>query len=226
MQWHDGSRQWIDLKILKGSNPIQVAEYATARDIADHPVFVWWVPYVLRKRNVIVSAVNSRVHKCSHKYGIEVPGSVKEALDFDRRNRNTFWADAFTKEMGNVCVAFEILGLNDKPPVGWYKAFGHIVFDVKMDFTRKARWVKDGHKTPDSTTPSFAGVVSRRRICVTLTYAALLGLPVIGVDIRNAYLQALSSEKHYIICGPEFGIENEGCICIICRALYGSKVAG
>jgi hypothetical protein len=161
VQWHNGSRQWIDLKILKQSNPVQVAEYATACDIAEHPAFAWWVPYVLRKRNVIVSAVNSRVCKCSHKYGIEVPRSVKEAFDFDRRNGNTFGADALTKEMGNVCVAFEILGPNDEPPVGWYKASGHIVFDVKMESTRKAQWVKDGHRTPDSTTPSFAGVVSR-----------------------------------------------------------------
>ena len=104
--------------------------------------------------------------------------------------------------MGNVCVVFEILGSNDKPPVGWYKASGHIVFDVKMDFTCKARWVEDGHKTPDSTTPSFAGVVSRESIRVTLTYAALLGLPVIGADIWNANLQAPSSGKHYINCGP------------------------
>ena len=203
-----------------------MAEYATACDIAEHPALAWWVPYVLRKRNVIVSAVNSRVRKCSHKYGIEVPRSIKEALDFDRRNGNTFWADALTKEMGNVCVVFEILGPNDKPPVGWYKVSGHIVFDVKMDFTRKARWVKDRHNTLDSTTLSFAGVVSWEGVCVILTYAALLGLPVIGADILNAYLQAPSLEKHYIICGPEFGIENEGCVGIICRAFYGGEVAG
>ncbi len=41
VQWHDGSHQWIDLKILKESNPIHVAEYATARDIAEHPAFAW-----------------------------------------------------------------------------------------------------------------------------------------------------------------------------------------
>ncbi len=138
MQWNDGSRQWIDLKILKESNPVQVAEYATARGITEHPAFAWWVPYVLRKHDVIVSAVNSRVRKCSHKYGIEVPRSVKESLDFDHRNGNTFWADALTEEMVNVCVPFEILRSNDKPLVGWYKASGHIVFDVKMDFTCKA----------------------------------------------------------------------------------------
>jgi hypothetical protein len=103
---------------------------------------------------------------------------------------------------------------------------GHIVFGVKMDFTWKAQWVKDGHKTPDSTISSFAGIVSQDSIRISLTYAALLGLPVIGADICNAYLQAPSSEKHFIICGPEFGIENEGRVALIWRALYGGKVAG
>jgi hypothetical protein len=67
--------------------------------------------------------------------------------------------------------------------------------------------------------------VSRDSIRISLTYAALLGLPVIGADICNAYLQAQSSEKLFIICGPEFGIENEGHVALIWRALYGGKVA-
>ena len=57
-------------------------------------------------------------------------------------------------------IAFKILEPGQKAPSDWHKATGHIIFDVKMDFTRKAWWVNDGHKTPDSTTPSFAGVVS------------------------------------------------------------------
>ena len=95
-----------------------------------------------------------------------------------------------------------------------------------MDFTRKARWVKDGHRTPDPTTSAYAGVVSRESIRIALTYAALNGIAVKAADIRNAYLQAPSSEKHYIVCGPEFGIENQGRIALIRRALYGGKVAG
>ena len=129
--------------------------------------------------------------------------------------------------MGNVCVAFKILGPNAKAPPGWHKASGHIILDLKMDFTRKACWVKDGHKTPNSITSSFTGVVLRDSIRIALTHAALLGLPVIGADIRNAYLQAPSSEKHFIICGPEFGIENEGRVTLIWRALYvGSRLYG
>ncbi len=197
-----------------------------ACDIGEEPAFAWWVPYVLRKRDVIVSAVNSGVCKTSHKYGIELPSSVKNAIEINCKNSNTLWQDALAKEIGNVCVAFEILGPNAKAPPDWHKALSHIVFDIKMDFTRKARWVKVGHKSPDSTTSSFAGIVSHDSIHVSLTYAALLGLPVIGVDICNAYLQAPSSEKHFIICGPEFGIENEGHVALIWRALYDGKVAG
>ncbi len=107
-----------------------------------------------------------------------------------------------------------------KSTSGLAQSFGEHCFDVKLDFTRKARWVKDGHKTPDSLTSSFAGVVSRNSICISLTHAALLGLPVLGANIRNAYLQALSSEKHFIICGLEFGIENEGHVSLIRCTLY------
>jgi hypothetical protein len=135
-----------------------------------------------------VKAVNSHVCHTSHKYGIELPTSVKHTIDIDCKNKNIFWQDALKKETGNICIAFEILGPNKKAPPGWHKASGHIVFDVKIDFTRKAHWVKDGHKTPDSLTSSFAGVVSRDSIHISLTHAALLGLPVLGADIRNANL--------------------------------------
>jgi hypothetical protein len=85
--------------------------------------------------------------------------------------------------MCNVCVAFEILGPGMKAPPGWHKASGHLIFDVKMDFTMKARWVKDGHETPNSATSSFAGVVSRDSIRIALTHAAPVCLPVLGADI-------------------------------------------
>ena len=70
--------------------------------------------------------------------------------------------------------------------------------------------VLDGHKTPDPIGSTYAGVVSSESICIAFTYAALNGLDIYAADIRNAYLQAPSSQKHYIICGPEFGLENEG----------------
>ncbi len=68
--------------------------------------------------------------------------------------------------------------------------------------------------------------MSRDSVRIALTYAALDGLGVTAADIRNAYLQEPSSEKHYIICGAEFGLENVGKIALMKRALYGGKSAG
>ena len=224
--WRDGTEQWIPLKDLKESNPIEVAEYAKAKDIATEPAFRWWLPHVLKRRDRLISAVKSRVKKTTHKYGIEVPTSVQHAFELDRKNGNTFWRDAIKKEMTNVGIAFDILDRDEKVPVGYEKVTGHIIFDVKMDFTRKARWVLDGHKCPKPDMSTYAGVVSRESVRIALTYAALNGLDVFAADIQNAYLQAPSSVKHFIVCGPEFGLEHEGKKALIVRALYGGKTAG
>ncbi len=226
VKWADGSNTWIPLKDLKESHPIETAEFAKARSIADEPAFAWWVPYTLRKRDIILSKIHARIRKTTHKYGIEIPTSVENANEIDRRNSNTLWKDALAKEMTEVGVAFEVLEEEMKAPIGWSKVTGHLVWDVKMDFTRKARWVLDGHKTPNPIGSTYAGVVSRDSIRIAFTYAALNDLGVFAADIRNAYLQAPSSQKDYILCGPEFGIENIGKIALIRRALYGGKSAG
>lgn len=224
--WKDGSEQWVPLKLLKESHPVEVAEFSVSRSIDHEPAFHWWVPYTLRKRDRIISAVNSRVTKISHKYGIEIPRTIKAALALDVKNSDTFWRDAINKEMENLKVAFDILPEGKNAPPGYAKASGHLVFDVRMTLERKARWVKDGHRTPEPGWSTYAGVVSRESVRIAFTYAALNDLPICGCDIQNAYLQAPSSEKHFIICGPEFGLENEGRKAIIVRALYGGKSAG
>ena len=134
--------------------------------------------------------------------------------------------DALRKEMYNVGVAFEVLEEGAIAPKGWKRVTGHLIWDVKMDFTRKCRWVLDGHKCPDPEGSTYAGVVSRESVRIALTYAALNGLDVFAADIRNAYLQAPSSQKDYIICGEEFGLENVGKVALIHRAVYGGKSAG
>ena len=225
-EWKDGSSAWVPLKVLKESNPVEVAEYVTALDLEDQPAFAWWVPHTLKKRDRIVAGINSRVRKRNCKFGIKIPRSIKEAKIFDDENGNTLWQDAYAKEMYNVGVAFKILNDGEAIPVGYKKASGHLIFDLKMDFTRKARWVKDGHLTPDLENSKYVGVVSRESVRIALTYAALHGIEVMAADIRNAYLQAPTSEKHYIICGEEFGLENKGKRALIVRALYGGKAAG
>ena len=122
--------------------------------------------------------------------------------------------------MKTVQIAFEILG-HHRISMHWES-----IFDVKMDFTGKARLVAEGHRTPDPVYSTYAGVVSREAVRIALTYAALNGLNVEAADIQNAYLTAPTSEKFYITCGPEFGSENIGKNAIVTRALYGTKSAG
>jgi hypothetical protein len=86
--------------------------------------------------------------------------------------------------------------------------------------------VLDGHKTTNPIGSTYDGVVSQESVRIALTYAALNKLEVTAANIRNAYLQAPSSQKHYIICGPEFGLENQGKKALIMRALYGGESAG
>jgi hypothetical protein len=141
------------------------------RGIADEPAFAWCVPHTLRRRNAILSAVKARVRKKTHKYGIEVPTSLDRAKELDRINGNTLWMDALKLEMHNVGAAFGFLDDGKSAPQGW-KASGHIIWDLKMDFTRKARWVLDGHKLPTPEGSTYAGVVSRESVRIALTYAA------------------------------------------------------
>ena len=132
---------------------------------------------------------------------------------------------ALVKEMYIIGVAFEILAEGQLAPRGWRKVMGHLVWDVKMDFTCKAQWGLDGHKTPNMEGSTYARVVSRESIRIVFLYAALNGLDVFTADICNAYLQAPSSRKDYVICRAEFGIENIGHVGLIHRALYGGKTA-
>ena len=64
---------------------------------------------------------------------------MKEALAIDEENGDTFSFDAIAKELKNVKVAFKIPDDDEVIAVG-YRAQPipcHLIFDVKMDFTRK-----------------------------------------------------------------------------------------
>ena len=78
---------------LKELHPVLVAEYAKTLGIDHEPAFNWWVPHVLRKRDRIISLVkrrNVRYLKRTHKFGIELPKTVAEALEIDRKTGTSF----------------------------------------------------------------------------------------------------------------------------------------
>ena len=63
VDWTDGNSSWVTLADLKEANPIEVADYAKANKINVEPDFSCWIPYVLKKRKDIISAVNQRIRK-------------------------------------------------------------------------------------------------------------------------------------------------------------------
>ena len=128
----------MSLKVLKESNLIEVAEYAKTLDLVNELSFLCWVLYTLKNRDCIISLVNSQVRKRNHKFGIHILNNIKEAIYLDKKNGNTLWQDAYAKEMYQVGVAFKIMQYGDHIPVGYNKASGHLIFDIKMYFTRKA----------------------------------------------------------------------------------------
>ena len=91
IKWKDKSKAWINLTDMKEAHPVETAEYARARGISNEPAFAWWVPYTLRKREVILAAVKNQIRKTTHKYGIEIPRDVEHAHEIDLRNGNTMW---------------------------------------------------------------------------------------------------------------------------------------
>ena len=173
VRWKDGTESWVKLVELKDSYPMEVAEFAKSRSLVSEPGSAWWVPHTIRRRNAILSVVKGRFKKKTHKYGIEIPRDVVHAKELDCINGNTLWMVTLKKEMYNVGVAFEILEDGSKAPSGWTKVMGHLVWDMKMDFTRKARLVLDGHKTPDLEGSTYVWVVSRESVRIALTNTTL-----------------------------------------------------
>ena len=245
VEWKDGSMSWVDLKDLKESNPLELAEYAVANRIDDEPAFNWWVKSALKTRDRIIAKLERRnigakkaknkYWRTTHKFGIEIPKTVDEALEIDRKTGTDYWEKAIRKEMTNVRIAFEELkGVTPeqmrtgKVKPGYSFCSTHMIFDIKMDgkFTRKARLVADGHKTEAPSSLTYSSVVSRDSVRIAFMIAALNDLDVCACDIGNAYLNANCREKLWTIAGAEFGPEDKGKVMIIARALYGLKSSG
>ena len=186
IQWKDGSYTWNQVKDAKESFPVQLAEYAVLNQIADEPVFAWWVKKVIKKRDRIISKTASKYWQKTHTYGVRIPHTVKEAIDIDKENGDTLWWDAILQEMKNVRPSFEAYEVNkeDLPP-GYQQIKCHMIFDIKLgkNFRRKERLVGGGHTTTAPYSITFSSLVSRDSVRIALTIASLNELDILACDI-------------------------------------------
>ena len=106
--WKDSGTDWVALKDIKESYPVQVAEYTVSSCISEGPAFPWWASSVLKKRNRIIAKTKSKYWLRTHKFGIEIPKSVLQARQINAKSGNTLWWDAICKEMKNVRPVFKV----------------------------------------------------------------------------------------------------------------------
>jgi hypothetical protein len=147
VEWFDGTTSWLPMSDVKNSFPVQLAEYVIRNNLQDHPSFSWWVNYTLKRRKAFIKATKTTYSQRTHKFGNKVPKTVQEALAIDKQTKTKYWFDAIQKEMTNNKSAFQFLEDDERVQVGYKWIRRHMIFDVKMHFTRKARFVAGGHMT-------------------------------------------------------------------------------
>ena len=76
IQWQDGITTWNTMNNVKDSYPVQMAEFAVENRILEEPAFAWWVKYVLKKQDQMISKTQ-RFWVNTHKYRIRAPNTVK-----------------------------------------------------------------------------------------------------------------------------------------------------
>jgi hypothetical protein len=132
VQWKDASTSWVPLKLLKESNPIELADYVSANNLTTEP-FAWWVPFTLKQRDWIIKATKKRYFRQFSKFGLELPKTVQRALEIDAETGTSHWLDAINKEMKMVFPAFEFLDEEKSAPPGFNAISCDLVFDIKFD---------------------------------------------------------------------------------------------
>ncbi len=212
IEFADGNAQWLPLKEVKESNPVELAECALSNKIQEEPAFKWWAPTVLRKRKRIINKVIKKYWRITHKFGIRLPKMVKEALCLDAANGNYFLEDAIKKEMSKACIAYILVEGCTPAQVraneidqlkGYQEIRCHIVFDVKIDFSKKACFVAGGHMTDTPNTLTYSSVVSWDSVKIAFLIAALDDIDIMACNIGNAYLNAPCRERIWFVAGAE-----------------------
>ena len=164
-------------------------------------------------------------NKNREKFGIRIPNTIAEALQFDREAGNNKWAEAIAKEMNNLnrLDVFKYHPSHKQFPKeeGWQKAPLRMIFDIKNEDQRyKARLVIGGHKVDSTGYNVYSSQVDNMSVLLLFLIAKHVGLNIMTCDVSNAFVTAPNSEKVWAVAGDEFG-DKKGSMVEIQRALYG-----
>ena len=228
--WENDEVTWEPLRIIAASDPVTCAIYAKNNQLLHLEGWTRFKRLASRQKKLLRLAHQARLQSYRlaprYKFGVQVPRNHDQAMELDRANGNTLWRDAEKLELAQIdeYETFQDLGIG-KRPAGYKQIRVHFVYDVKPTLKRKARLVADGQLTDTPIDSVYSSVVSIRGLKMCLFLAELNKLESWCTDVGNAYLEAYTEEKLFIIAGPEFG-DLQGHTLIISRALYGLKSSG
>ena len=238
IEWETGEQTWEPLSNIIASDPYTCAVYAKEHDLLNTPGWKLLKRHARTARRLIRTLKKSKYRQArasrKYKHGWEVPRDYAHALQLDIHNGNNKWKEAIDLEIEQIkeYQVFKDFGkaVYEKnkitnAPEGHQKIRVHFVFDVKHCGKFKARLVADGHLTKEPMETVYSGVVSIRNLRLAMFLAELNNLELWGADVGNAYLQALTREKLYIVGGPEFE-ELQGHVLVMYKALYGTRSGG
>ena len=231
VNWEDDSKTWEPLSIVGQDDPVTCARYGKRCDLLDEPGWKRFKRLARRDQKMLRMEQQAKLKSFRsaivYKYGYRVPRTPKEALAIDDENQNTRWRDSMALELSQLqeYETFIDKGIGDLQPAGYKKIRVHFVFDIKHDGRHKSRLVAGGHLTDIPVESVYSGVVSLRSLRTVIFLAELNGLEVYGADVGNAYLEAKTKERVYIVAGDGFG-ELKGHTLIINKALYGLRSSG
>jgi hypothetical protein len=233
IEWENGEVTTEPLQIIAADDPVTCAIYAKENNLLHLPGWKRFKSLAKRQKKFTRLANQAKLRSYHttprFKYGFEIPRNYEHAMRLDEQNKNTCWRDAINLELKQIdeYQTFKDVGhLKTSQPTPEYKKIRvHFVFDVKHDGRHKARLVADGHLTDIPIDSVYSGVVSLKGFRLVVFLAELNHLKMWTTDVGNAYLEATTSEKVYIIAGPEFG-DREGHILVIHKALYGLRSSG
>ena len=238
IEWETGEHTWEPLSNIIASDPYTCAIYAKKHDLLNTPGWKLLKRHARTARRLIRTLKKSKYRQAKaskkYKHGWEVPRDYAHALQHDIQNGNNKWKDAIDLEIEQIkeYQVFKDYGkaVYEKnkitnAPEGHQKIRVHFVFDVKHCGKFKARLVADGHLTKEPMETVYSGVVSIRNLRLAMFLAELNDLELWGADVGNAYLQALTKEKLYIVGGPEFEAL-QGHVLVMYKALYGTRSGG
>jgi hypothetical protein len=112
---------------------------------------------------------------------------------------------------------FHDKGIGTTPGEEFKKIRVHFVYACKHDDRHKARLCVNRNLTEIPINSVYSGVISLKSLRTVILLAELNGLETWATDIGNAYLEAETSEKAFIIAGPKFG-ELEGDNLVVFKA--------